>query len=150
MKAFSFNDLSELSTIEYDINKPIGKIYKSKIAYMCGIPLVVDWLDDKISDNQFATFILAVPKTGFAPREFLSKSGTIILFREDKLELTEDDVYNIWDFFASLMNYESYGENNTELIQYNTWDDMVKNSCMNEKVWNNHIKNITVIFSSSK
>jgi hypothetical protein len=156
IKAFKFNDFRKPTQIKYDINNPIGKIYKSKIAYMCGIPLIIDWLNDKKVDNQFATYIMADPFTGFAPIEFQSKAGTIIIFREDQIELTENDLDNIWNFFAMLMNYSSYKENAkcicekrkdgsvicscNDIVEYDSWQEMIQHPCMNKKAWDNCVR----------
>ena len=135
IKAFKFSKFTNPTLIEYDINKPIGKIYKSKIAYICGIPLMMDWLNDKKSDNQFATYIVADPVTGISPDEFQSKAGTIILFREDQIELTIDDLDYIWNFFAMLMNYTIYKEIGNETIEFDSWVEMTKYPY--KKAWNN-------------
>jgi hypothetical protein len=140
IKAFKFNKFTKPIVIDYDIDKPVGKIYKSKISYMCGIPLMMDWLNDKKSDNQFATYILADPLTGWAPDEFQSKAGTIILFREDQIELTIDDLYDIWNFFAALMDYTIYKEIGNDTIKFNSWKEMIKYPCMNKKIWDNSVR----------
>lgn len=140
IKAFKFDNFTNPALIEYNMNKPIGKIYKSKIAYMCGIPLMMDWLNDKKSDNQFATYIMADPLTGFSPDEFQSKAGTIILFREDQIELSDEDLNYIWNYFAMLMNYTIYEETGTDIVEYESWQGMVQHQCMNKKVWNNNIR----------
>ena len=142
VKTFIFNNFKKPTLIEYDINKPYGKIYKSKIAYMCGIPLMIDWLNDKKSDNQFATFLVADPLTGFAPFEFQKKAGTIILFREDEIELTIDDIDYIWEFFSMLMNYTIYQDNRSNTIVFNNWEEMIKHPCMNKKSWDNCVRSV--------
>jgi hypothetical protein len=86
---------------------------------MCGFPLMMDWLQDYKSDNHFGTYIMVDPLTRRAPNEFQSKVGTIILFREDKQEITKKELNYIWNFFAMLMNYTVYKQNENELIEFN-------------------------------
>ncbi len=41
---------------------------------------VMDWINNKKSDNQFAMYNMPDPISGFAPDEFKSKAGKIICF----------------------------------------------------------------------
>ena len=57
IKALKFNNCNNITPINYNRDKPRGKIYKSKIMHMCKIPISIDFLDDNLSDNDFGTLV---------------------------------------------------------------------------------------------
>lgn len=132
-------DRRAIEKINYNINNPIGEILESKISNLLGHKFKIDLIGDHICDNPFGTYLLADPITGFADNRFQSKLGTIILFSEDENELNIDFIYDLWDYFACLMEYRNYGDNGNYLQQYNYWDEMISNINFTQQNWNNFI-----------
>lgn len=136
--AYKFNDFRRLTPVQYEKDKAIGKVYRSKVMHLCGIPIMMDWLNDNKSDNQFATYLLVEPQTGYAPLNFQQKVGTVILFRQDGVPLTKDIVEMIWNFLASLLCYSVVSEENI-LLEFNSWRDMI-HTCKFKEMWVNFKK----------
>jgi hypothetical protein len=131
IRAVKFSHISSLESIQYDPTSPIGKQYRSKIMFLCGVPLMMDWFGDEKDDNQFATWLMAEPKHGFAPYQFQRKAGTVVIFRQDGKDLSINDAQCVYDFLSDLMNYMA---NNKE---YESWYEMVFTDRLNFKeAWN--------------
>ena len=66
---------------------------------LCGLPLVVKKTTTKTKlteredyDNQWATFLMIDPVTGFAPKKWQSNVGPVLVYRPEGLDLTADDM----------------------------------------------------------
>ena len=139
VKAYKLTRVSNKEEINYDINNPFGEILESGISVLLGHKFKIDLIGDHKCVNQFGTYLLADPITGFADNRFQSKLGTIILFSEDENELNIDFIDNLWDYFTSLMNYENYGDNGNNLQQYDCWEQMTTNIIFTKQNWDNFI-----------
>jgi hypothetical protein len=99
----------------------------SPILNLCGIPLRIQKTGARTAnvhnDNQMVTYLCADATSGFAPDFLQGNVGEVILYRQDGVPVTSDDVDDYWVFLSSLMNYDmsEFGDK-----QYNTWQDIRK------------------------
>jgi hypothetical protein len=74
----------------------------SKIMHLIGIPLcLLEVVKGK--DNQWATYFMADPYNGLAPRPF-DMLGTVLICRSDRVPITKEQIFQLGDYFCGLMN----------------------------------------------
>jgi hypothetical protein len=80
--------------------------FPSPVMALIGIPLILSPLA-KGTNNQWCTYMMAEPSSGFAPMQF-QDLGKCLLWRRDLLPITVDHVSELGDFFCNLM--DRYGD----------------------------------------
>lgn len=73
--------------------------FPSPIMALVGIPLMVSPLE-RGTNNQWCTYMMAEPSSGFAPMQF-QDLGKSILWRRDLMPITEENICVLGDFFRS-------------------------------------------------
>lgn len=77
---------------------------------LCGCPLIVKRLADGSSgDNQWATWLMIDPISGFAPQEWQRNVGKTLVYRPGGLDLDIDDMSSINEFLGDLLDRYSDG-----------------------------------------
>jgi MYND finger len=82
------------------------KSFPSPVMSLIGIPLNLSPLE-KGTDNQWCTYMMIDPASGFAPYQF-QDLGKCLLWRPDLMPITADHVSALGDFFCSLL--DRYGD----------------------------------------
>jgi hypothetical protein len=79
----------------------------------CGVPLQLVTATGKYRTGQpncqFATYAMADPPSGLAPRRWLAP-GDCIAFRSDGVPLTRDHIFVLWDYLCRVM--DEFGDAN--------------------------------------
>ena len=82
------------------------------ISRMIGIQLCVakvDPLNEVLTDradfdNQFATYLLIDPTSGFAPARWQSFVGPVVVWRASREPFSADDAFLVHDFLSALLD----------------------------------------------
>ena len=84
---------------------------------LCGIPLMVAKVrpfielgDRSTYDNQWATYLLISPESGFAPPEWQSYVGPVVAYRDDEEDFCWGDMLILNSYLSSLLDRYSEGE----------------------------------------
>ena len=89
----------------------------SALLARCGCELRVVRLAPVASgDNQFATYLMADPRSGFAPPEWQSNIGGVLLYRADGMPLTQQHAWLLWDWASRLMDAFGYGDSPSAVV----------------------------------
>jgi hypothetical protein len=75
----------------------------SPVLNKCGIPLALLPVRPG-ENNQWCTFLLIDPSTGFAPMQYQSL-GEVLLCRKDRMPITPIHVYQLGDFISGILDY---------------------------------------------
>ena len=92
---------------------PIFKTTTAPISQKIGYPLLVHRPQDKsvrgpVADNPHATWLMIDPSTGFAPMEWQSRVGNVIVARADGGALETSTLGAITDYISDIM--EAFGD----------------------------------------
>lgn len=75
---------------------------------LCDCPLVVKMVGERSGDNQWATWMMIDPVSGFAPPMWQTNVGQTLVYRPGGKDLGRDDMCSINEFLGDLLDH--YGE----------------------------------------
>jgi len=104
---------SEMNQVYLDPNDPVfDQAALSPAINRCGIPLCL--LPIRAGENnQWCTFLMIDPITGWAPNQYQSL-GTVLLLRRDRMPVTKAHVYQLGDFINNIL--DCFGGNDDKNI----------------------------------
>jgi hypothetical protein len=86
------------------------------VPHLCGIPLMVAKVrpfvelgDRSTYDNQWATYLLISPKSGFAPPRWQSYVGPVVAYRDDEEDFCWGDMLILNSYLSHLLDKFSEG-----------------------------------------
>ena len=81
---------------------------------MARVNTLLDKFTDRADfDNQFVTYLMVDPITGFAPMEWQSFVGPAMVWRASGLPFSADDAYLVHEYLSTLMH--KYGSGRVKL-----------------------------------
>lgn len=116
---------------------------------LCGLPLMVEKVkpykplaEGYQRDNQWATWMMIEPHTGFAPAEWVGGVGPVLVYRPRGLDFGPDDALVINDFLSGLLDMYSNGPefNPSTWLNKTFFQNFVRvntNGCVDEDDGNN-------------
>jgi hypothetical protein len=88
----------------------------SPVSQLIGIPLcaakvepLIVFTDRADFDNQWATYLMIDPASGFAPDKWQAFVGPVVVWRPSWEPFSEDDAFLIYDFLCTLLEKYSCG-----------------------------------------
>jgi hypothetical protein len=103
----------------------------SPIMSLIGIPIKISCMDKKINklqrkDNQFITYLMINPDSGFADDKWQGKVGKVILSREDKQPITKDFTHAMSAYFCELIEDFGNGKVPKDKMNKQYFDNILK------------------------
>lgn len=78
--------------------------YVSPVCLLLGLPFALIRTDYPRGDNQFATYIMIQPDSGFALPMWQQDAGEVILVRKDLQDTTVNHAWDLWDYFNVVLD----------------------------------------------